>query len=103
MGKSLSKLACRRTILPAAAHRTKRRSGKEVALRVSSKIAWENVFDGPFVDVSGANKSGCDQVAEPRCCKWVDFVVVRTQGDRALYVVCMSISVVDQHTLATWT
>lgn len=57
-----------------------------MALGVSGEIAGQNVFDASCIHVSGANKSGCDEVAEPVSRELVVFVVIRTQGARAALV-----------------
>jgi hypothetical protein len=50
--------------------------GKEMALGKTAQVAWEDIFNTPFVNVSGRNVPGVNQVAQPLCSGWVDFVVV---------------------------
>lgn len=55
-------------------------SGEEVTLCVSSEIAWLDIYDAPFVDISGRNMSGSDQVSQPLRGVRVDLVVVGGHG-----------------------
>ena len=49
---------------------------EEVALRISSKLIWPNIFDTPFVYESGRYLPGGDQFPKPCGCVGVEFVVV---------------------------
>ena len=51
-------------------------AGKKVALCEASQIAWEDIFDTSFVNITGCNVTGFNQVAQPLRCPWVNLVVV---------------------------
>jgi hypothetical protein len=47
-----------------------------VALRKSSKVAWEDILDTPFIYDAMGNVTGVYQVAQPLSGVWIDFVVI---------------------------
>jgi hypothetical protein len=51
-------------------------SGEEVTLGVSCKIAWLDIFNGPFINIARGNMVRRNQVAKPSSDEWIDFVVV---------------------------
>jgi hypothetical protein len=51
-------------------------TGKEVALGEASQVAGVDIFNTPFVNIAGRNVPGFDQVAQPLCGRWINFVVV---------------------------
>jgi hypothetical protein len=51
-------------------------AGEEVALGEAAQVAWVNIFNTPFVNITGRNVAGINQVAQPLGGCWVDFVVV---------------------------
>jgi 2,4-dienoyl-CoA reductase-like NADH-dependent reductase (Old Yellow Enzyme family) len=47
-----------------------------MALGISGKVSWSNVFDVSLIHVSGRDMTRRDQVAEPLRAKWVDLIVI---------------------------
>jgi hypothetical protein len=47
-----------------------------VALGKSAKVIWVDIFYAPRVYFAVSDVSGFDEFFQPRCCGWVDLVVV---------------------------
>jgi hypothetical protein len=51
-------------------------SGKKVALGEATQITWVNIFNTPFVNISGRDVARNNQVAQPLGCTLVKLVVI---------------------------
>ena len=50
--------------------------GEEVALGKSGKLGWCDIANVPFIDDTGGDLPGVDQVAQPLGGEWVNLVVI---------------------------
>lgn len=58
-------------------------TGEEVALCVSANIFWSNIFNAPFIDITGGDVPPPNQISQPLSRVGINFVVVGSHRHHA--------------------